>query len=217
MKLMKHLPVALVLALPACETANQPVTTGTFDPLRSPGLANRQGPSVTSTFKAGDFVTAMMDNTGFYKSMPQGNATADKLLARGASMKVVSEKNGYVKVELDSGEVGFVPSVLVQTPSGSSAMPFPANPGEIQVYPPVSGFGTPLPPVEAPPGGAIPTVIDPDVPIPSPEIPTEEFPAETTPMPDPPASTPLPPNGEEEGAAVEVPPAPESKPLPPNE
>jgi hypothetical protein len=213
MKLAKHLPVALILALPACETGNQPVTTGAFDPLRSPGLANRQGPAVTSTFKAGEFVTAMMDNTGFYKSMPEGNATADKLLARGASMKVVSEKNGYVKVELDSGEVGFVPSVLVQTPTGASATPFAANPGEIQVYPPVNSFGTPLPPVEEPPGGAIPTIIDPDAPVPTPEIPTEEFPAE--PMPSP---TPLPPNGEEgDAAAAEAPPAPETKPLPPNE
>jgi len=72
-------------------------------------------------------------------------------------------------VELDTtGEVGFVPSVMVENPN---ARPVPPTlpPGAIQVYPPLPGAGAavPLPSVDpagAPPEGAIPTIIDPDAP-----------------------------------------------------
>ena len=41
-------------------------------------------------FAAGQFVRAVMDNTAFFKERPKGDADADKLLARGTSMKVIS-------------------------------------------------------------------------------------------------------------------------------
>jgi hypothetical protein len=90
-------------------------------------------------------------------------------------MKVISTSDSYVKVELDSGEVGFVPSVMLEDPNAATQTPTTA-PGEYQIYPPLpgNGFGQPLPVVEPagpPPEGAIPTVIDP------------EAPAATTPMP----------------------------------
>jgi hypothetical protein len=87
-------------------------------------------------------------------------------------MKIVSNDGSYVKVELDSGEVGWVPSVMVSSSSSDLA---PID-GAYQVYPPLPEGGAlePLPMLDAngqPPGGSIPTIIDPNAPIPAPAAP----------------------------------------------
>jgi hypothetical protein len=176
------------LSLTACDTMTSPISSGDFDPLRPPGSESSVTAAVGPSFKAGQFVRTVMDNTAFFKNRPKGNADADKLLSRGMSMKVISTSDSYVKVELDSGEVGYVPSVMVEDPNEAITAPA-VNPGEFQVYPPLGGFSEPLPfaaPSEQPPEGAIPTVIDPEAPV----------------LETPPASTrelaPLPPNGEVE-------------------
>lgn len=186
------------LSLTACDTMTGPITGGDFDPLQAPGSnATRSGSSGGAiTFKAGQFVRAAIDNTALFKTQPKGDADADKLLTRGTSMKVISTSGSYVKVELDSGEIGFVPSVMLEDPN---ALP-PANPNEFQVYPPLpnGGAGEPLPiidPTGLPPDGAIPTVIDPDAPA-NGAVPPVTPTTETFPAPEP-KSVPLPPNGEE--------------------
>lgn len=223
-----HLPLSAVvcLGMVACETMNSPITEGgTFDPLRAPGT--NQTPSLASgpTFKAGQFVQASLNNTAFFKTRPKGDANADKLLKRGTSMKVISNSSNYVKVELDSGEIGFVPSIMLEDPkmvASSSTLP-----GEYQVYPPLPSSNVPVEPLPLidpaglPPDGAIPTIIDPEAPSSLPPD-TSATTAPTTPSapasaPDapvtPPASdlatpvplvepkieesVPLPPNGEE--------------------
>jgi len=202
---MKCTPVLAAIAalgLAACDTMNSPITSGDFDPLRPPGGNLGTPTAAAPTFSAGQFVRATMDSTAFFKNRPKGDADADKLLPRGTSMKVVSTSGSYIKVELDSGEVGFVPTVMVEDPNAAPKLAT-TNPGEFQVYPPLStGVGEPLPvidPAGLPPEGAIPTVIDPDAPV----IQTPVPPA-TTPSPDqfatpvPPVEPkPLPPNGEE--------------------
>lgn len=178
---------------------NSPITSGDFDPLRPPGGNSGTPAAAVPTFSAGQFVRATMDSTAFFKNRPKGDADADKLLPRGTSMKVVSTSGSYIKVELDSGEVGFVPTVMVEDPNAAPKLAT-TNPGEFQVYPPLTtGVGEPLPiidPAGLPPEGAIPTVIDPDAP------------AIQTPVP--PTNTPSP-----DQFAAPVPPV-ESKPLPPN-
>jgi len=170
MKCSYAIPAAIVLGLAACNDMSSPITGGDFDPLRTPG--GQITPVVNApAFAAGGFVRAIMDNTAFFKTRPKGDADADKLLSRGTSMKVISSSDTYVKVELDSGEVGWVPTVMLEDPNAAAAQDesFGApNPGEYQVYPPVGGYGGMLPPVtpaELPPEGAIPTVIDPDAPV----------------------------------------------------
>lgn len=120
----------------------------------------------------GQFVTANIPNTAFYKNKPKGSEDADKLLSLGTNMKIVSDDGAYVKVELDSGEVGWVPSVMVSSSSSNLA---PID-GAYQVYPPLPDGGgvEPLPLLDAsgqPPGGSIPTIIDPNAPIPPPTAP----------------------------------------------
>ena len=206
---MKRVPVisaAAVLLLAGCETFNQPISGGDFDPLRPPGGNINLNTNTAPLFKAGQFVRAAMDNTAFFKNRPKGEADADKLLPRGTSMKVISISDSYVKVELDSGEVGFVPAIMVEDPNAAVALP-PANPNEIQVYPPLGGFGEPIPTVpagEAPPEGAIPTVIDPEAPAPGNPVPPATTPSDTFPAPaaqPQPGPAPLPPNQDEIEAA----------------
>lgn len=187
MKCSHAISAAIVMGLAACNDMSRPITGGDFDPLRTPG--GQLTPVInTPAFAAGQFVRSIMDNTAFFKARPKGDADADKLLSRGTSMKVISSSDSYVKVELDSGEVGWVPTVMLEDPNAAAAPDesFGApNPGEYQVYPPVGGYGGMLPPAtsaELPPEGAIPTVIDPEAPvspdpIPPVTVPGDEFPA----------------------------------------
>jgi hypothetical protein len=182
------LPLSAIacLGLVACDTMNGPITRGGYDPLLPAGSTNAPTQTLEPTFSGGQFVRAAMDNTAFFKSRPNGDADADKLLKRGSSMKVISNSDSYVKVELDSGEIGFIPTVMLEDPNAAPQVPI-VNPGEYQIYPPLpgSGGGVPLPvidPAGLPPDGAIPSVIDPDAPAVTPPVPpvtptTETFPA----------------------------------------
>jgi hypothetical protein len=159
-------PSLFAIVLASCGTMNEPIGFGSVDPLRTPGSDSNLQLADTDNFSAGQFVQAAVGNTAFFSKRPKGETHADKLLQKGTSMKVISSIDSYLKVELDSGEIGFVPSVMVEGSTGTSEAP-PINSNEIQLYPPVYGAGQPLPPVapaEQPPAGAIPTVIDPDAP-----------------------------------------------------
>lgn len=189
MKRASAFSAVIVLGLAACDTMTRPITGGDFDPLRPPGSGSNLNLKASGHFVAGQFVRAAVNNTAFFKTRPKGDADADKLLTRGISMKVISHSDSYVKVELDSGEVGFVPSVMLEDPNAVPNAPV-NNPKEFLIYPPLDGNGQPfpaVPPSEKPPEGAIPTVIDPDAPA-------EPVPAPVEPKTGP---APLPPNGEE--------------------
>ncbi|QTN33472.1 hypothetical protein HZ994_14480 [Akkermansiaceae bacterium] len=176
---MKFLSLGMVpaaLALSSCGMMNAPLDgSGSFDPLRPPGSGMQGAPtSYGPDLSPGTFVTANIPNTAFYKNKPKGTEDADKLLSMGTNMKIVSNDSNYLKVELDSGEVGWVPSVMVAS-ANPGADNYPID-GTYQVYPPLPG-GTsiePLPIIDPnglPPEGAIPTIIDPDAPVPDPGTP----------------------------------------------
>lgn len=130
--------------------------------------------------RPGGFAIAAIDNTAFYTVRPRGDADADKLLRRGTSMKVIATAGSYYRVELDSGEVGFVPTVMVEDPNAVLETPADALglfPGATDVTPvdPTTTLDQPLPPDQL-----IPPVIEPEIP--------------TTPVPPPtPSSVPPPP------------------------
>jgi hypothetical protein len=194
MKRFTAIPSAIVLGLSACDTMNSPITSGAYDPLSRPGAGMNEASANSSAYRPGQFVRSIMDNTAFFNSRPKGDSDADKLLPRGCSMKVISATDTYLKVELDSGEVGWVPALMIDDPNAvaAPAVGFDAvNPGEFQIYPPTGGD---LPTVnldEMPPAGAIPTVIDPEAPaslnpVPPATVPENAFPTPTpTPLPEP--------------------------------
>ncbi|KAB2640336.1 MAG: hypothetical protein DVB25_04170 [Verrucomicrobia bacterium] len=165
MKLLPLLSAATALGLVACDTITAPISSGDFNPLSPPGSGVKLA-DAPAQLKPGDHVRAVVNNTAFYHKLPQGDGDADKTLGRDTPMKVIRIAGTYLQVELDtSGEVGFVPAVMVEDRNARPTTP-PNSSAEVQVYPP-PGTLPPLPlpavdPAGLPPEGAIPTVMDPD-------------------------------------------------------
>ena len=149
MKILRFGIIPIALSLAACETFKAPLNSdGGFDPLRTPGSGmNNVDTSYGPAIYPGQFVSANIPNTAFYKNKPKGSEDADKLLSLGTNMKIVSDDGAYVKVDLDSGEVGWVPSVMVS----ASGTELPPIDGVYQVYPPLPKGGglEPLPLLDA--------------------------------------------------------------------
>lgn len=182
MKYIPALSLTAVLSLVACESMNRPLTSsGSFDPLSAAGGGGSSVNTVSATsFKPGQFVRAAIDTTAFFSKRPKGDADADKILPRDTQMKIIGTDSSYVKVELDSGEIGFVPSVMVYDPNAPAAgLPE----GNYTVYPPADG-SAPIPVFDAsglPPAGSVPPVIDPSTPPFDPNAPGATAPAPAAP------------------------------------
>jgi len=197
----------LALALASCgslKNLNQPLSgNGNFDPLSSPGSSSTGSSAIaaptSASYKPGQWVETSMPNATFFRSIPKGNARADKVLAVSTPLKVVSNKGTYVKVELDSGDVGYVPEIMVIERG---------NPGEVPVTDPttpIPEFGSVPPPVDPSDisgDGLAPPPVVPSIPPPVPEVPA---------VPDLPALPDAPPLPE-----VETPPVPENVPTVPD-
>lgn len=162
------LPV-VCLGMVSCETGG-PYNSGGFDPLDPAGGGGASVAIANAGYRPGEFVRSVSPNTAFFKNKPSGDATADKLLPADTMMKVITDDGSFVKVELDSGELGFVPSVMVM---GKDAQTSDYSGSEYQVYPPIEGV-VPLEPE---------TPVDPDVPVVPPVI-DPDAPAELPPLPD---------------------------------
>ena len=132
MKSSRLLPCAVTLALTSCaqlaSTLQEPITSE-YNPLDGPNAPrNRISRSVQPTgpsYKPGQWVETAMANSTFFRKIPRGNATADKVLSKGSPLKVISTKGSYVKVELEGGNVGYIPAIMVAEPNSSAnATPF---------------------------------------------------------------------------------------------
>lgn len=153
---------------------NTPLTTsGSFDPLApAGGMARPDTTAASSGYKPGQFVQATIDGTAFFSKRPKGDSDADKLLPRNTRMKVISSDASYVRGELDSGEVGFVPTVMVHDPN-STIPAVIGDPSGGVAYPPLPDGGMTvetlpdLNPSNAPPDGIPPVIaVDPSSPLP---------------------------------------------------
>jgi hypothetical protein len=165
------LPAVVALGVSSCETMRAPITSSEYDPLAVPGSGSASVQSNAVSFRRGQMVRTIVDNTGFYRNRPRGSADADRLLARNTRLRVVSSDSNYVRVELDSGELGFVPTVMVEDPTVPPD-PFSSSSGnEVQVSPPVGGPSgiDPIPFDEEdplPPDDALPPIPDLEAPVP---------------------------------------------------
>lgn len=190
------LPIVSV-ALASCDMGGS-LSSGSFDPLDPAGGGGQTPPLVDGGYKPGEFVKTSMHNAAFFKERPKGDADADKLLSANTPMKVISSDGSYLKVELDSGEIGYIPAVMVIDQSGSATTD-PYADGAVQVWPlPPSQLDSGLGP-EDPAVPKIPTGIDPDavdpIPLPPPlpdDAPTPGLGAEppVSPSPSSPESSP---------------------------
>lgn len=139
---MKSLWICLPLGLAL--TCCQPIQRGPAD-------GPDQGKAV---LRAGQFARTMIDNTSFFRHLPLGGAQADLLLQRHTAMRVIQLEPGYSKVELDSGEVGFVLTAMLE------AIPpkVPVNPDQ----PDRSDQLDPIPPTP-PVGSGVPDLLPPTI------------------------------------------------------
>lgn len=183
MKASLVFPVIISLGLASCEMLKQSQTAslGTgFDPLSGPGA--RSKPAVAETDPAnldpslqpGMYVQAIMDNTSFFKTKPQGIADASRLLKSNTNMKIIANEGDYVKVSLDNGDVGYVLSPQIADKrtiaANQATQPVPEQPLPV------------VKPGDMPPNDAIPTILDPEPATPAPAPPST--PTDHPPTPD---------------------------------
>ena len=96
-----HLPPVLVLAL----------SIGACQPIERDPDGHDQPKRI---LQAGHFARTMIDNTSFFRQLPLSGGQADLLLQRHTSVRIIKLDPGYSKVELDSGEIGFVQTAMLE-------------------------------------------------------------------------------------------------------
>ena len=124
-----------LLVLSSCETMksinlNRPIDTNTgYDPLDPAGSRRQVNSSTVDTasarYKPGQWVETSMDNSAFFRQIPKGNAQADKVLKAATPLKVIATQGTYVKVQLESGAIGYVPEIMVAEKAASMTSDFP--------------------------------------------------------------------------------------------
>ncbi len=132
----------LALSLVSCDF-NQPLPgNDVYNPLNAPGsggqlgVVDSHGPSITP----GSFLQTNSSMTAFFARFPTATDQPSKTLPNYTDVKVISTKGSYVKVEVvNSGDVGFVPAVMLGVKRSPNEVPVTAGPGEIPV---TSGIAT---------------------------------------------------------------------------
>lgn len=149
--------VALAFTALSCGSLkkfNWSLSDNGFDPLTSPGSSSAAIAPATPSYKQGQWVETSMPNATFFKAFPKGSAVADKVLSVATPMKVVSSRETYLKVELDSGDVGYVPEIMVTGRSSAvGGQPGAIVPNYVPVPSPVEPGSAPFgvaPPPEVP-------------------------------------------------------------------
>lgn len=75
-------------------------------------------------FEPGSFAQTVIPEAAFFNSYPKGEATADRALKMNSVVKVVGTRQSFVRVELEDGAVGFVPSMML-APQGQDVTAAP--------------------------------------------------------------------------------------------
>ena len=131
------LPIALVVG--ACQ------------PIQQGGGGNDPKP----VLRAGHFARTLIDNTSFFRQIPLTGGQADLLLQRHTTMRVIQTDPGYCKVELDSGEIGFVMTAMLE--------PIPVKQPERPVEHPIDGPTIIEPDPTPPTGPGVPDLLPPTI------------------------------------------------------
>lgn len=177
------LPAAACLSMVSCDSLNKPLGgSDAYNPLDAPGgtVASENADPYGPAFTPGTFLQTVSPSTAFFLKFPKEEDQPSKILPDYTDVKVISSKGSYVKVEVvDTGEVGYVPSVMLgekrspeEVPVTPPATDVPVIPGEAP-EPEVPGIpDQPQPEPDAPavapepevPGIEPPKVVDPSKP-----------------------------------------------------
>ena len=175
----------------------QPISENGFNPLDKPGTRSSSRstldtPSIANQsqvnsndygFNNGDIVEVVIPNTALFAKVPKAGDRYKKVLNVGDSLRVVGGEKDFIKVVTESGESGYVSSVMVVTQGFLTQSVPGTNVSEVKSYetpivpdiapePEVKGIGTP---------DAIPSITPAEVPnitapVPVPVIPEEPDP-----------------------------------------
>lgn len=154
--------------LASCSSLRGSLGDGEFNPLLAPGAGGSFSANVATNyaFESGQYVTAASNSTSFFTTKPDGNAEADELLAAGTSMRVIKTDGSFVKIELDSGKVGYVAGAMLV--ESGLATPSTTSPGTLPVTPAEN---------PATSGDSLPAMVSPEIELPAP--------TELVPLPEP--------------------------------
>ena len=127
-----------------------------MNPLDSPGSQRRGAADEDSSgFAPGSYVEVTDVNAGLYFRFPGADRQPDETLALGTPLKVINERGSYLRVETASGQIGFVPTIMVSNSVSSQGVVVPegtivpATPGD-PADPPSLGNHSPDPGGNAP-------------------------------------------------------------------
>ncbi|MCP5537652.1 MAG: hypothetical protein H7A51_15645 [Akkermansiaceae bacterium] len=126
------------VALVSCDSINKPLGgSDAYNPLDAPGAgASAQQDPYGPAFTPGTFLQTVSPNTAFFTKFPKETDQPVKTLPDYTDVKVISTKGSYVKIEVvDTGEVGFVPSVMLGEKRSPNEVPVTPDPGEVPVTP----------------------------------------------------------------------------------
>ena len=175
----------------ALDKLNQPINKTGFNPLDKVGMKSSGGTSADALvnsndhgFNNGDIVEVVIPNTALFAKVPQAGDRYTKVLTVGDTLRVIGGEKDFIKIITETGEIGFVSSVMVVTQG------FLTNTGPIDPNVTVVGANeTPIVPDVAP-DPIVPGIGSPDpapgiAPIPVPNIPAPVPVDPTTIVPDP--------------------------------
>jgi hypothetical protein len=127
--------LAMSVALTSCGN-NASLGGGGYNPLDAPGGMNSQQDPYGPAFTPGSFLQTVSPSTAFFAKFPGQEDQPSKILPDYTDVKVVSTKGSYVKVEVvDTGEVGYVPSVMLGEKRSPNEVPVTPGVGEVLVTP----------------------------------------------------------------------------------
>ena len=115
---------------------NEPLP-GSGNALDPPGYGAGQNPveivQVTGpTYAPGQWVETSVPSAALYGRFPKETDQPIDTLPTGTPLKVVSMQGTYAKVELESGQIGFVPAIMVAEKRSSSEIPIvPTAPTDV--------------------------------------------------------------------------------------
>ena len=166
---------AMIALFPSCgNMAFSRNFDSSTDPLDSPGSQRRGEASDGGLrYAPGSYVEVTDANAGLYQRFPDEEAQPSLQLAPGTQLKVLKERGSYLKVETESGEIGFVPAIMVSDGAAVSSAALPE--------------GTPVRVTPVDPAGHIPFV------APEPEVAPISAERSEAPLPSP-APMPAPPD-----------------------
>lgn len=107
--------ICLSVILCHCSSLRAPISQDSSNPLDAPGASLPSTPDpYEQGFAPGTFALTNSPSTPFFNHSPRGNDQPSKIFGKNHEVKIIASKSSYSKVEvIKTGEVGFIPSIML--------------------------------------------------------------------------------------------------------